>query len=58
MEKEPNYDNDGLDLSEEYFKKQKKGNDDDTYYPPRRIRTTTLLRALENLLTGSLKLKK
>ena len=32
MEKEPNYDNDGLDPSEEYFKG--KGNDDDTYPPP------------------------
>ena len=34
MEKEPNYDNDGLDPSEEYFKKKEKGNDDDTYFPP------------------------
>ena len=32
MEKERNYDNDGLDPSEEYFKK--KDNDDDTYFPP------------------------
>ena len=32
MEKERNYDNDGLDPSEEYFKK--KENDDDTYFPP------------------------
>ena len=30
MEKEPNYDNDGLDPSEEYFRKKKKGNDEDT----------------------------
>ena len=30
MEKERNYDNDGLDLSEEYFKKKGKDNDDDT----------------------------
>ena len=43
MEKEPNYDNDGLDPSEEYFKKKEKGNDDDTYFPSSRIRTTTLL---------------
>jgi len=28
MEKERNYDNDGLDPSEEYFKKKEKGNDD------------------------------
>ena len=33
MEKERNYDNDGLDPSEEYFKKKEKGNDDDTYFP-------------------------
>ena len=33
MEKEPNFDNDGLDPSEEYFKKKEKGNDDDTYFP-------------------------
>ena len=26
MEKETNYDNDGLDPSEEYFRKKKKGN--------------------------------
>ena len=31
MEKELNYDNDGLDPSEEYFRK--KENDDDTYFP-------------------------
>ena len=31
---EPNYDNDALDPSEEYFRKKKKGNDDDTYFPP------------------------
>ena len=34
MEKERNYDNDGLDPSEEYFRKKKKDNDDDTYFPP------------------------
>ena len=34
MEKERNYDNDGLDPSEEYFKQKGKGNDDDTYFPP------------------------
>ena len=34
MEKECNYDNDGLDPSEEYFKKKGKGNDYDTYFPP------------------------
>ena len=33
MQKEPNYDNDGLDPSEEYFRKKKKGNDDYTYFP-------------------------
>ena len=32
MEKERNYDNDGLDPSEEYFRK--KDNDNDTYFPP------------------------
>ena len=30
MEKERNYDNDGL----EYFRKKKKVNDEDTYFPP------------------------
>ena len=30
---EPNYDNDALDPSEEYFRKKKKGNDEDTYFP-------------------------
>ena len=34
MEKESDYDNDGLGLSEEYFRKKKKGNDEDTYFPP------------------------
>ena len=29
-----NYDNDGLDPSEEYFRKKKRGKDDDTYFPP------------------------
>ena len=57
MEKERNYDNDGKDTSEEYFIEKKKDNDDDTYFP-RRIRTTTLLRTVENLLTDSLKLRK
>jgi hypothetical protein len=32
--KERNYDNDGTDPSEEYFRKKKKDNDDDTYFPP------------------------
>ena len=34
MGKERNYDKDGLDPSEEYFKKKEKGNDKDTYFPP------------------------
>ena len=34
MERESDYDNDGLDPSEEYFRKKKKGNDHDTYFPP------------------------
>ena len=34
MKRERNYDNDGLDPSEEYFRKKKKGNDEDTYFPP------------------------
>jgi len=33
MARESDYDNDGLDPSEEYFRKKKKGNDD-TYFPP------------------------
>ena len=32
--KDRDYDNDGLDPSEEYFRKKKKGNDEDTYFPP------------------------
>ena len=32
MGKERNYDNDGLDPSEEYFKKKEKDNDDETYF--------------------------
>ena len=31
MEKERNYDNDGLDPSEEYLRKKKKGNDAVSY---------------------------
>ena len=33
MERESDYDNDGLDPSEEYFRKKKKGNDEDAYFP-------------------------
>ena len=33
MERENDYDNDGLDQLEEYFRK-KKGNDGDIYFPP------------------------
>ena len=33
MDKERNYDHNGLLLSEEYFRKKKKGNDEDTYFP-------------------------
>ena len=34
MERKNDYDNDGLDQSEEYFRKWEKGNDEDTYYSP------------------------
>ena len=34
MERESNYDNDGLDPSEKYCRKKKKGNDEETYFPP------------------------
>ena len=34
MVKEHNYDNDGLDPSEEYFRMKKDNNDMDTYFPP------------------------
>ena len=34
IDNERNYDNDGLDPSEEYFRKKKKDNDEDTYFPP------------------------
>ena len=33
MGKESDYDNDGLDPSEEYFRKRKICHDDDTYFP-------------------------
>ena len=33
MGKETNYDNDGLDPSEDYFRKKKEINADDTYFP-------------------------
>ena len=33
MGRESDYDNDGLDPSEEYFRKKEKSNDD-TYFPP------------------------
>ena len=33
MEREKNYDNDGLDQSEEYFRKKKEYIDEDTYFP-------------------------
>jgi len=33
MDKERNYDNDGFDPSEEYFRKKKNDSDDDTYFP-------------------------
>ena len=32
MEKERNLDNDGLDLSEDYFRNKKKDNDEETYF--------------------------
>ena len=34
MGRESDYDNDGLDSSEEYFRKKEKSNDYDTYSPP------------------------
>ena len=40
MERESDYDNDGLDPSEEYFRKKKKDNDDDTYFPPEEFELT------------------
>ena len=35
MEKDRNYDNDGIDPSEKYYRKKKKDKDDDTYFPPK-----------------------
>ena len=55
MEKERNYDNDGLDPSEEYFRKKKKGNDEDTYFPPEESEPPHYW-AQRNLLTVDLKL--
>ena len=34
MERESDYDNDGLDPFEEYFRQRKKGNYEETYFPP------------------------
>ena len=33
MEKQRNYDDDGFDPSEEYFRKKEKSREDDTYFP-------------------------
>ena len=33
MDKKRNYDNDGLDPSEEYYRRKQKGNDEDIYFP-------------------------
>ena len=57
MERENDYDNDGLDPSEEYFRKKKKGNDEDTYFPPEEsepphykfLDITTTIKGLGNL---------
>ena len=57
MERESNYDNDGLDLSEEYFRKKKKVNDEETYFSFRRIRTASLLKGLVNLLKDNWQIK-
>ena len=37
MERESNYDNDGLNQSEEYFRNKKKSNDEETYFPPEEL---------------------
>ena len=37
MERESNYDNDGLDPSEEYFRNKTKGNDEEIYFPPEEL---------------------
>ena len=34
MKRECDYDNDGLDRSEEYFRRKQKANDEDSYFPP------------------------
>ena len=34
MERENDYDNDGLDPSEEYLRKTQKCSDEETYFPP------------------------
>ena len=34
MGKQHNYDDDGCDPSEEYFRKKEKDRGDDTYFPP------------------------
>ena len=39
MKRESNYNNDGLDLSEEYFRNKKKGNEEETYFPPKESET-------------------
>tara|TARA_X000001036_G_scaffold436339_1_gene479289 strand:+ start:112 stop:240 length:129 start_codon:yes stop_codon:yes gene_type:complete len=33
MNREREYDNDGLDTSEEYFRKKEKSRDEETYFP-------------------------
>ena len=40
MERDIDYDNDGLDPSEEYFRKKKKGNNQETFFPPEESQPT------------------
>ena len=39
MGRESDYDNGGLNPSEEYFKKKKKDNDENTYFPSKELET-------------------
>ena len=52
----PNFDNDGLDPSEEYFRKKQKDDDEDTYFPTEGSKPSHYKKYSKNALTVYLKL--
>ena len=57
MGKERNYDNDGLDPSEEYFRKKKKDNYDDTYFPQKN-QNHHIIKSIRKFIDRFFKIKK